>query len=171
MTVIGDKRSFAFETSICDGYLSDQILTVDIFVADKRLTVLDNAAYVPQFAGDIDAEQHYLRNNLAWLQYRDDLSGMNLTLAHLHLSRTEDWSQFLNWGPTTDDISCQLIAFRDSLWITCFLYSENPDYETNDPLVHGCQVSPFDLICTLESQAKLMRRTADDQPSHRSGSG
>ncbi|WP_157593991.1 hypothetical protein [Rubripirellula obstinata] len=171
MTLIGDKRSFAFETSPCDEHAPDEFLTVDIFVADKLLTILDNAAYVPQFCGDIDAEQNHRRHDLTWLQRRDDLTGMDLTQAHLYLTKTEHWSQFLNWGPTTDDISCHLIIFRESLWITAFLYSENPDYDTNDPVVHGCKVSPFDLISILQSQSALMRKTADNHRMHRSGGG
>ncbi|WP_413431586.1 hypothetical protein [Crateriforma spongiae] len=155
MTVIGEKRTFAFETAPCDEYPSEPYLTVDIYVADKLLTIRDNVAYVPQFLGDVDATCNRMRHNLSWLQYRDDLADMNLTDAHLHLSNTEGWLKFLNWGPTTDDISCHLIVYQDSLWITAFLYSENPDYETNTPIVHGVRLSPFDLIATLESQSEL----------------
>ena len=158
MTVIGDKRSFAFETSSCTDYPSDKFLTVDIYIADKCVTILDNSAYVPQFLGDIEATLNHMRNNITWLQYRNDLSDMNLAEAHLHLSKTEDRLKFLQWGPTTDDISSHLIVFQDSLWITAFLYSENPDYEINDPIVQGARLSPFDLISTLDQQCQLMRK-------------
>lgn len=154
MILIGDKQTFAFETSRRDKYLTHQVLTVDIYIAGKRLTVQDNAVYVPQFLGDIDAAQRHMRNDLGWLQYRDDLSDMNLTEGHLHLAKTQP--SFLNWGPTTDDISCQLIAFRNSLWITVFLYSEYPDHESIAPFVEGARISPFDLILTLQQQADLM---------------
>ncbi len=157
MTVIGDKRSFAFETSPCKDYPSNNFLPVDIYIANKCVTVLDNSAYLPQFLGDIEATLNHMRNNIKWLQYRNDLSGMNLTEAHLHLSKTEVGLKFLNWGSTTDDISSHLIVFQDSLWITAFLYSENPDYAINDPIVHGARLSPFDLIATLDQQCQLMR--------------
>ncbi len=158
MTVIGDKRTFAFATSPCNQFPGQPFLTVDIYVADKRVTLRDNVAYVPQFLSDIDSTHQHMRHSLSWLQYRDDLCDMNLTEAHLYLAKTEGWLKFLNWGPTTDDISCHLIVYQDSLWITVFLYSENRDYEKNPPIVHGVRVSPFDLIATLGSQAELMRR-------------
>ena len=163
MTVIGDKRTFAFETYPCSENPSERYLTVDIYVADKLLTVRDKVAFVPHFLLKIDTTCNWMRNNLSWLQYREDLAGMNLTDAHLHLSRTEGWNIFLDWGPTTDDISCHLIVYRDSLWITAFLYSENPDYETNPPIVHGARLSPFDLFATLKSQAELMRQCGGNQ--------
>ena len=168
MTLIGDRRTFAFETSLCVDHAPAQFLTVDIFAAGKLLTVRDNAAYVPQFAGDLDAEQNHRRHDLTWLQHRNDLADLNLTQAHLHLAKTEGWLKFTNWGPTTDDISCHLIVLQNSLWITAFLYSENPDYEKNDPVVHGCRVSPFDLLSTLAAQALLMRQMADNHAVHRS---
>lgn len=171
MTVIGDKRTFAFETSPCNQFPGHPFLTVDIYVAEKLVTVRDNVAFVPQFLGDIDATRHQMRHDLRWLQYRDDLADMNLTNAHLHLSKTEGWLKFLNWGPTTDDISCHLIVYQDSLWMTVFLYSENPDYETNPPLVNGARISPFELMATLDSQADLMRSEGgepSDAPKSRS---
>jgi hypothetical protein len=159
MTVIGDKRSFAFETTSCDQFPGESYLTVDIYIADKRLTVRDNVVYVPQFVGDLDATYHRLLHSLSWLQYRDDLSDMNLTQAHLHLAKTEGWLKLINWGPTTDDISCHLIVYQDALWLTVFLYSENHDYETNPPNIHGVRVSPFDLVATLKAQAEFLRHT------------
>jgi len=158
MTMIGDKRTFAFETSPCAQSSSDQFLTVDIYVAGKRVTILDNTVWVPHFLGHIEETHRHLRNNLKWLQYRDDLAGMNLTETHLYLWRTEGWNKFLDWGPTTDDVSCHLIIFQDSLWITFFLYSENPHHETDTPLVHGARISPFALVSTLQQQAELMRK-------------
>ena len=161
MIEIGDKRSFGFETSNCGDCPSEQFLTVDIFIAGKLLTTSDNSAYVPHFAGVVDATQRHLRNDLAWLQYRDDLSALNLSEAHHYISRTEGRESFMNWGPTTDGFSCHLIVFRGSLWITAYIYSENPDHETNAPIVDGCKVLPFDLIVTLERQAQAMRTWTD----------
>lgn len=159
MTIIGDKRTFAFETS--SSFVTgsaNQFLKVDIFVADKLLTVVDNTVYVPQFLTSLESTTRFMRHDLSWLQYRDDLSGMNLTEAHLYLRKNEGWLKFLNWGPTTDDVSCHLIVYLNSLWITTFLYSENSDFETNPPVVHGARLSPFDLIATLDSQLDLMQQ-------------
>jgi hypothetical protein len=128
-TQIGDKQTFAFETCRYRDCSPRDFQTVDIYVAGKRITVQDNTAFVPQFLGSIDASRTYLKRDISWLQYRDELDGMNLTEAHLYLAKRE--LSFLHWGPTTDDVSSQLIVFQNSLWITAFLYSENQDWETN----------------------------------------
>lgn len=158
MKRIGDKTTLAFETSVSAEFPPPAYLIVDIYIANKLATVRDNTVFVSQFLGDMRATHRYLKKQIAWLQYRDDLADMNLTQAHLHLAKTEGWLKFLDWGPTTDDISCHLIVYNAALWITAFLFSENSDYEVNDPLIHGARISPFDLIETLEHQILWMQK-------------
>ena len=157
MHVIGDKSRLAFVTSPYEDHSTASALTVDIFVGGRTLTIRDNIAYVPGFTCAMEYSVRYYAKAIDWLLPDPAIDGMNLTEAHLYYYYNDRSRTCFDWGPTTDDISSFLIPYNDTIYLTYFLYSENPDHETNPPIIRGEKLHYLEFLSTIYRQWKLMQ--------------
>ena len=99
----------------------------------------------------------YYAQSIDWLLPDPAIDGMNLIEAHLYYYRNDRSRICFDWGPTTDDVSSFLVPFDKAVYLTYFLYSENPDYEINPPIIRGEKLHYLDFLSTLYHQWKLMQ--------------
>jgi hypothetical protein len=92
---IGDKNSIAF---IIGERAGRDLRVVNVYVGGELITCYDNTAYVPQFVHSIAREA-------------TDIADRNIS---------EQYS-FLNWGPTTDNVSARGVLEGSNLRLTCDL--------------------------------------------------
>ena len=92
---IGDNSKIGF---IIGQRTSRDLRIVDVYVGDILVTYYDNTAYVPQFIHSIESEA-------------SDIEKRNIS----------DQYFFLNWSPTTDDVSARGELDNDNLRLTCEL--------------------------------------------------
>lgn len=156
MHVIGDKSQLAFVTSPYEDHPTSSSLTVDIIVGGRTLTLRDNIAFVPGFTCAMEYAVKYYAQSIDWLLPDPAIDGMNLSEAHLYYFHNDRSRICFDWGPTTDDISSFLIHYNKTVYLTYFLYSENPDYESNPPIIRGEKLHYLDFVSTLYCQWKLM---------------
>lgn len=159
MNIIGDKSKLAFVTSPYEDEPTSSTLTVDIVVGGRTLTCSDNIVYVPGFASAMEHSVNYYAKSIEWLLPDPAIDGLNLSEAHLHYFRNDRPPNCFDWGPTTDDISSYLVHYDNAIHLTYFLYSENPDYESNPPIIRGEKMHYLEFLSTLYSQWKLMQDT------------
>jgi hypothetical protein len=92
---IGDNSKIGF---IIGERTSRDLRIVDVYVGGVLVTYYDNKAYVPQFIHSIECEASDIENR-----------------------KISDEYLFLNWGPTTDDVSACGEMENDNLRLTCEL--------------------------------------------------
>jgi hypothetical protein len=118
---LGTIERFAIELGEQRGGLR----RVDAWAAGQWLTCDDNMAYAPQL-------HQSMRRDLARLDSLNDspspLPGLSPAAAHRQLladegERREGW-QFLEWGPTTDNVLAHLLPNGSQLAITVSFWRE-----------------------------------------------
>lgn len=92
---IGDKSKIAF---IIGERAGKDLRIVNVHVGGELVTYYDNTAYVPQFVHAIEREALDIENKNISDEYR-----------------------FLNWGPTTDDVSARGVWEGGNLRLACDL--------------------------------------------------
>lgn len=157
MHTIGDKSKLAFVTRRDENYPTSSTLIVDIIVGGRIITHRDNIVFVPGFTCAIEYAVQYYAQSIDWLLPDPAIDGLNLSEAHLYYRDKDRSRSCFNWGTTTDDISAFLVPFNKAVYLTYFLYSENPDYETNPPIIRGVKLHYLDFLSTLYRQWKLMQ--------------
>jgi hypothetical protein len=157
MYVIGDKSRLAFVTSPYEDHPTSSSLTVDIIVGGRTLTLRDNIASVPEFTCAMEYAVQYYAQSIDWLLPDPAIDGMNLPEAHLYYYDNDRSRTCFDWGPTTDDISSFLIPYNNTIYLTYFLYSENPDHATNPPIIRGEKLHYLEFLSAIYRQWKLMQ--------------
>ena len=157
MHTIGDKSKLAFVTSPYEDHPTSSSLIVDIIVGGRTITLRDNIVFVPAFTCAMEYAVRYYAQSIDWLLPDPAIDGMNLIEAHLYYYRNDRSRSCFDWGPTTDDVSSFLVPFDKAVYLTYFLYSENPDYEINPPIIRGEKLHYLDFLSTLYRQWKLMQ--------------
>ncbi len=89
--IIGDKGIFAF---VIGQKEDDTMQVVDIWMNNELITYFDNTVYLPQFINSLVKEVDNLEKNKIQVDY-----------------------VFLNYGPTTDDISSRIKLVDDHIKI------------------------------------------------------
>lgn len=92
---IGDKSIVGF--TVGERISQDQRL-VNVYVGNELVTFYDNTVYVPQFAHSVEYEA-------------SDIEKRNISEEYF----------FLDWGPTTDDVSARGVIDGDILKLHCEL--------------------------------------------------
>jgi hypothetical protein len=157
MNIIGDKSKLAFVTSPYEDHPTSSSLIVDIVVGGRTITRRDNVVYVPGFTCAMEYSVNYYAKTIEWLLPDPAIDGMNLSEAHLFYLRKDRSAVCFDWGPTTDDISSFLVHYDNSVYLTYFLYSEYPDYESNPPIIRGEKLHYLEFLSTLYLQWRLMQ--------------
>ena len=157
MHTIGNTSKLAFITAPAEAHPTSSALIVDIIVGDRTITLRDNFVFVPGFTCAMEYSVHYYAQSIDWLLPDPAIDGMNLPEAHLYYLHNDRSRSCFDWGPTTDDISSFLVPFNNAIYLTYFLYSENPDYKTNPPIIRSEKLHYLDFLSTLYRQWKLMQ--------------
>ncbi|MBN1209667.1 MAG: hypothetical protein JXB05_32765 [Myxococcaceae bacterium] len=128
-TLIGNSEVFSFSLGEPDESLLQE---VDIYVAGRRVTVMDNTVYLPGFTYALERSASYWRKADGH-RYADYFSGMSAIEAHDFLRGTQEEGSalhgpegdvlfnrcsFLDWGPTTDASLCFLVPVNGLLYLT-----------------------------------------------------
>lgn len=92
---IGDKSKVAF---IIGERTSHDLRVVNVYIGNELVTYYDNTAYVPQFVHSVECEA-------------SDIENRNISNEY----------SFLDWGPTTDDVSVRGVLENNDLRLTCKL--------------------------------------------------
>ena len=139
MKLIGNKKPFAFE--IADHSEGDMKI-VDIWINSISICCDDNTVYLPQFIGSVDLS---LPNDLDLKKYDKYFHGLTPEQIHRFIKSTrdeesenydveDDWiyphHQFLDWGATTDNVTCFIFESNGNTFITFSFWREehhNPD--------------------------------------------
>ena len=169
MRVIGDKSTFAFEISESQ-IESGNLCTVNIYIDNKNICPFDNQAYLPAFVNSLKCSANYLKSKIDYIKFEHHFIGLNAIEAHQLLRKIRhedfdsqkfedemyDFHRFIDWGETTDDVCCFPIPIRGFLCLTCELWW-NIDSEIETGIIYGAEVTPYQLITTIESAIDILK--------------
>lgn len=116
--IFGNKRRFAAEVGEF-WENSDQLRRVDLWGAGQWLTSTDNNVYIPQFRHGV---QKSIGQLLAGVDLSPPFPDLSISETHRRLIERDDdfrWQFcFLNWGPTTDDVSAHMFRVGSQIFIS-----------------------------------------------------
>ncbi len=152
--LVGDPSRLAFEIGAEDGGLR----TVDIWLAGRRLTVDDNAAFVPQFCVSIERDAELLESDHDWSPSTDATNALD---AH-RWCRGDDsggaerfW--FMHWGPTTDNVITFLFELDGQMVITSQFWRSTHEPKSELGAVHEASLDRAELIDLLKQAVDVLR--------------
>ncbi|MFJ8827666.1 hypothetical protein ACIREE_38740 [Streptomyces sp. NPDC102467] len=131
MTVLlGDKNRFAAEVGAWDNALR----RVDLWAAGKWLTCDDNSVFVGQFRQDVLDTAAWMRSGQGSPLPFDGLSPQATHRRLMRRAGADDETEadfalrsqfrFLNWGPTTDNVTAHLFRDANRLALTLQFWRE-----------------------------------------------
>ena len=167
MKCIGNRKKLCFEIG---SFASDsnQLRTVDIWVANFRVTHFDNMAYLPAFITSMSYTSATLKRKVDYARYSERLQGF--TVRDVHLNCVHDGEMYwfhriLDWGPTTDQCNCLLLVWGDELHLTCqdstFDEDSNVDEE---PYIVAFRTTPLELWTLIDHAIESLILDCKDAP-------
>ena len=143
MKLFGDRSKFAIEI----GYLSKgtrDLCHVDVFASNQSLHPVDKTVYIPSFVASMDSDLNRLLSDFDPLKEQFPFPKLTPTenFLELHKEAEHDNSRylekrFMDWGPTTDDVSVQIFKAKSIVHIPFMLYDS------------------LDLSCAIISNSEL----------------
>jgi len=137
---------------------------VDIWAADRCLTCDCNSAFLPSFTASVaNSLGHLLTNpeNLVFhrpyaeMSVSDNLSRM-LTAAEAGNNQKYLSYRFLDWGPTTDNISAVLFRENDKVFIPFSFWRESHHDPSELGQVFVAELPERELLWVLHSTAWVL---------------
>jgi hypothetical protein len=156
----GERATFAVEIGPVDHDASaTQVRTVDLWAAGRHLSCDDRDAFVPAFCLSVEA-------TITSLLSDDDRSLPHPELSpeenHRRLSEAEyeDRSpyRFMNWGPTTDNLSALLFRRGPTAIITFEFWRESHPRPDELGRVFTCELAERELLRSLHQAVCLLRQ-------------
>jgi hypothetical protein len=154
----GNPQGFAielgssFETSPTSG-----LRVVDIWAAGRELCCDDNRVFVPQFCLSIEA-------TITWLLWDHDLSLPSPDLSpeenHRRVKtdpKEREGYRFLDWGPTTDNLTAFLFQRDRSMLITFEFWRETHPRPHEIGQVYVAEVPDKELLRCLHQTVCALR--------------
>jgi len=134
--IIGDLDTFAFDVGRKEG---KDLRRVDVVIGGRYVCCDDRVVFVPQFSFDLERSLKKIQSQVAG-QLENILGGRTPEEAHRFIVSTtseesenfykpeleEVWPtfRFMNWGPTTDNLTCFLLPLEGKLFITYEFWRE-----------------------------------------------
>ena len=168
MITIGDKNKFAFEIAeqplgnpTTDREIFNQLRQVDIYIAGRSVCCDDNHVYVSQFVNSLWHTAEYLKQKLDYYVEEDFFFGKSIEEAYKLIQQLRDlelkiiskhWvDNFLDWGPTTDNIICLLFPLHGKLYMI-FEFCRDTHKPTKEiGKVFAVEIFPYEIITVCES--------------------
>jgi len=168
--IIGNNSTFAFD--IGQEQLETNLRTVNI-VIDNRYVCCDcNSAYLPQFIASMENDIDRIAKN-DWNKYHKYFEGKSISEIHEFIlrTRTEESKEydieddkifplhnFLNWGPTTDNLCCFIVPWNNKYFLTYqFWRPEHPD-KSEIGKVQNVQIELIEVAKTIEAAITALKR-------------
>lgn len=160
--IIGNKDIYGFELGNNE---SKSLKVVDIIIGNRYVSCDDNTVYLPQFINDV-------KSTLESLQHIDyttyDKYYKNKTIEKIHQFISGNWEEgsesfniedgqvyslhrFMDWGPTTDNITSLLFLYNNELILTYQFWREGHEVKEEINRVNYVKVKKSNLIETLEN--------------------
>ncbi|HEX4909540.1 MAG TPA: hypothetical protein VFV64_02115 [Permianibacter sp.] len=161
MRLFGDQSLFAFGVHEDD---QADLRKVDIFIGGRNVCCDDNCVYLPHFAArlkDVVAD-HSMKDN-SW-KYERYLAGMTVEQIHTFLMSTRDsesenygleddrlypYYRFLDWGPTTDNLTSFLFPFGNELYLTYEFWRDAHKPKEDVGRVFGVSTSQHQIVSAI----------------------
>jgi hypothetical protein len=137
---------------------NSHLCEVDIFLANIWLTCDDNSAFVPQFTFNLDATIEWL---LSTGPMKSPYPDQPAEQVHRLLDAAADGSvescRFMQWGPTTDNITAFIFRGDETVYITAsFHRPTHPRPEELGRVFHA-EIPERELILILHRAARDLR--------------
>lgn len=160
--IIGNKDIYGFDLGKNE---SKSLKVVDIIIGNRYVSCDDNTVYLPQFINDV-------KSTLKSLQHIDyttyDKYYKNKTIEEIHQFISSNWEEgsesfdiedgqiyslhrFMDWGPTTDNITSLLFLYKNELILTYQFWREGHDVKEEINRVNYIKVNKLNLIEILEN--------------------
>ena len=147
MKAFGNRSKFAIEVALeC----------VEVYVAGRRLTEVDNQPYMQAFATRIRFTWQHLERCLNFQANEDRFVGMGVDEAYRALASADgelprgvfDAQRFADWGPITDGYLTFLLPVGGKLYVATAAQSGQQ--------VFAEEVSPWEIISVLRSASESL---------------
>ncbi|UII26923.1 hypothetical protein LVD15_00355 [Fulvivirga maritima] len=168
--IIGDKSTFAFD--IDDKEIGAKILTVDIVIDNQYVCYADNSAYVPQLIASMqgDVERILQKDWSKYVQYfeRKSITEIYEFIFRTRIPETDEYDieddniypfyNFLNWGPTTDNLSCFIIPHHDSFFLTYQFLDTEHLIASGKAAIQSIPVNLSDLVSIINEAIAVLKQ-------------
>ena len=168
--IIGNKSTFAFDIGEQD--LGTELRTVDIVIGNQYVCCVDNSAFVPQFITSMQRDVNRILKN-DWTRYQKYFEGKSISEIHEFILRTrtegtEEYDiendniyplhNFLNWGPTTDNLCCFIIAWNDRHFLTYQFWRPEHPNKSEIGKIQNVEIELTEIIKTIEEAIAALKK-------------
>ena len=167
--IIGDKNAFAIDVGV--NYQGNQIRKIDVVINNQYVCVDDNSAFVPQFITSLAFDIEQLKK-ADFNKFDNYFEGLTVPEIHEFIlnTRTEGAEEFdleddqiyplhcfLDWGPTTDNISSFLIPKNKEMYLTHQFWREEHINKIEIGVINITKVEIEEIIGTLEKTILILK--------------
>lgn len=140
----------------------DKYQKIDIILNGKNLTLNDNEVYIGQFVNDVKYSIEKLQNQ-SYEDFSHFFNGQDIVKTYDFIQSTNDedsenfyiteyedvhsYHEFLNWGPTTQDVVSSIIKNNNTYYIVVEIFNDSLDVN-NEKLI--CEIEVDTLIDYLK---------------------
>ncbi len=168
--IIGNKSTFAF--NIGERGLGTQLRTVDIVIGNQYVCSDDNSVFVPQFIASMQSDVNRILKNDS-NQYQKYFEGKSVSEIHEFILRTrtegtEEYDiendkiyplhDFLNWGPTTDNLCCFIIARNGKHFLTYQFWRPEHPNKSEIGKIQNVEIELTEIIKTIEEAIAVLEK-------------
>ena len=167
--IIGNKNTFAFEIAESS---NNETRKINIIIGNTSLCVDDNSVYIPLFINNLNDSLKKIKET-DFLTYTSYFNGKNCEETHkfIQSTRNEDSSNFdiendglyltyhfMDWGPTTDNISCFLYQNNAQLLLSYEFWREEHLNKKGIGVDNCIAIDKQELISTISSVVVLLEK-------------
>jgi len=167
--IIGNKTTFAFD--IGQRRLGSELRTVDIVIGNRYVCCDDNSAYLPQFIASMQFDINRIAEN-DWKKYHRYFERKSIREIHEFILRTrtegaEEYDieydnifpshNFLNWGPTTDNLCSFLIPWNGRYYLTFQFWRHEHSNKSEIGKIQNVQIELSEIAKTIKETIAVLK--------------
>ena len=166
---IGNKDKFAFDIA---ENMEGGLRVVDIIIANRSICCDDNSVYVPQYIESLNTTLEELSKN-DYTKHSICLENKSYEEIHRFIESTRDEDsnnyniendelyyiyRFMDWGPTTDNISSFLFPFNEKWVLTYEFWRKEHKNKEEIEVVNSIEVNTEELISTIREAIRELEK-------------
>ncbi|MFI7431883.1 hypothetical protein ACQP08_31370 [Micromonospora zamorensis] len=158
----GERTTFAVEVG---GPATPGLRTVDLWLANKRLTVSDNAAYLPSLSTYMQADAHRVRGgDIAPCPFPGYEPGEVFRLLHAKETKFREQFWFMRWTEITDNVSTY--AYLDGDLVIVFeFWRKDHSFPEELGKAFSARLPPESFVGIVEEATRMLDADSTRNPS------
>lgn len=168
--IIGNTNTFALD--IGADYPENQIRKIDVVINNRWVCVDDHSACVPQFITSLELDIKRIRRS-DFSKYNQYFTSLSVHEIHecILKTRTEGAEEFdieddriyplhtfMDWGPTTDNLTCFLIPKDKEIYLTHQFWREEHCIKSEIGVIHATKVGLEEVLGVLEKAVVVLKK-------------